>query len=194
MFALLSECLQNGGVVAYPTETLYGIGCSAFNREACRKVVDVKHRSAGKGLIVLVKDEEMMNEHFHIPQDLLHRYSGSGKSLTLVVKPASDFPEQVSGDRDSVAVRISPSPFVRKLFDHIEKPITSTSANISGRGNSNRFKDVARDFTGRIDVIVNSGNLPGSSGSTIVDVTMSPPVIIRQGDLRLNEIEEIING
>ncbi len=185
---------MDGGVVAYPTETLYGLGCIAFDQDACEKVVDVKYRSISKGLIVLVKDKEMLNEHFNISQDLLHRYSGSGKPITLVLKPICDFPEQVSGNRDSVAVRISPSPFVRKLFDYIEEPITSTSANISGSDNSNRFEDVARDFTGKIDVLVDSGNLPKSGGSAIVDVTTSPPVIIRQGDLSLSEIEKIING
>ncbi len=194
VFDKVSECLTGGGVIIYPTETLYGIGCLAFNQEACRKIVKIKGRSGDKGLIVLVRDTEMLDRHFHVPAELLGRYSRNRKPLTLVLSPKSAFPEEVSGGRNSVAARISTSPFVKEVLSRVGEPITSTSANISGRGNSNRFVDIRRDFPSGIDVIVDSGTLPPSMGSAIVNLTTTSPEIIREGDLSVTEIEKILHG
>ena len=185
---------MGGGVIIYPTETLYGIGCLAFNRDACRRTVKIKRRSEDKGLIVLVRDTEMLDRHFHVSAELLERYSGSQKPLTLILHPKSSFPEEVSGGRNSVAVRISTSPFVKELLRRVGEPITSTSANISGTENSNRFTDIRRNFSSGIDVIVDSGTLPLSMGSAIVNLTTTPPEIIREGDLSVTEIEKILHG
>ena len=194
VFDKISECLTGGGVIIYPTETLYGIGCLAFNQETCRRIVKIKRRSEERGLIVLVSDKEMLDRHFHVPAELLERYSRSQKPLTLILHPKSTFPEEVSGGRDSVAVRISTSPFVKEVLRRVGEPITSTSANISGRGNSNRFIDIRRDFPSGIDVIVDSGTLPSSTGSAIVNLTTMSPEIIREGDLSITEIEKILYG
>jgi len=194
IFNKVSDCLTDGGVIIYPTETLYGIGCLAFNQDACRKIVKIKQRSGNKGLIVLISDEEMMDRHFHISSGLLERYSRSQKPLTLILQPKSVFPEEVSGGRDSVAARISTSPFVKEVLNQVGEPITSTSANISGRNSSNRFVDIRKDFPSGIDVIVDSGTLPPSMGSAIVNLTTTSPEIIREGDLSATEIEKILHG
>ena len=193
VFDKVSECLSGGGVVIYPTETLYGIGCLAFNRKACGRIVRIKRRSSEKGFIVLV-DEEMLERHFHISEELLRRYSRSRKPLTLILHPKSSFPREVSGGRDSVAVRISTSSFVSRILSRTREPITSTSANISGMDNSNRFADIRRNFPSGIDVMVDSGTLPHSTGSSIVNLTTAEPKIIRQGDLSVSEIEKILHG
>ena len=194
VFDKVSESLTGGGIIIYPTETLYGIGCLAFNQEACRRIVEIKGRSADKGLIVLIRDTEMLDRHFYVPTELLVRYSRNQKPLTLILRPKSAFPEEVSGGRDSVAARISTSPFVKEVLSRVGEPITSTSANISGRGNSNRFTDIRRDFPSGIDVIVDSGTLPPSMGSAIVNLTTTSPEIIREGDLSVTEIKEILHG
>ena len=194
VFDKVSDCLTDGGVIIYPTETLYGIGCLAFNQEACRRIVKIKRRSGEKGLIVLIRDEEILDRHFHVSSELLERYSASQKPLTLILHPKSAFPEEVSGGRDSVAARISTSPFVKEVLRRVGEPITSTSANISGRGNSNRFTDIRRDFPSGIDVIVDSGTLPPSMGSAVVNLTTTSPEIIREGDLSVTEIEKILYG
>lgn len=194
VFDKISECLTGGGVIIYPTETLYGIGCLAFNQKACRRIVNIKRRPEEKGLIVLVSDKEMLDHHFHVPAELLGRYSRNQKPLTLILHPKSTFPEEVSGGRESVAARISTSPFVKEILRRLGEPITSTSANISGRSNSNRFIDIHRDFPSGIDVIVDSGTLPPSMGSAIVNLTTISPEIIRKGDLSVTEIEKILYG
>lgn len=189
-----SGALRNGGVVVYPTETLYGVGCLAFDQDACRRIIAVKGRSEGKGLIVLVRDEEMLEDHFHIGGETLRRYAEAGKPLTLILKPKSRFPKEVSGGRDSVAARISPSPFVREILRRVGEPVTSTSANPSGGGDPTLIEHVRRDFAGRVDLVVDAGDLRPSAGSAIVDLTADPPQVVRKGDLSDDEIGEFLHG
>lgn len=178
----------------YPTETLYGLGCLAFDKDACRRIIAMKGRSGTKGLIVLVRDERMLDDHFHIGEETLRRYAATAKPLTLILEPKSRFPEEVSGGRNTVAARISPSPFVRELFRRVGEPVTSTSANMSGGGGSTLIEEVRRDFDGTVDLIVDSGDLPPSAGSAIVNLTADPPEIVRRGDLSEDEIEEFLHG
>ena len=194
VFDEASGALGGGGVVVYPTETLYGIGCLAFDENACRRIIAVKGRSETKGLIVLVRDEKMLDDHFHIGGETLRRYAETEKPLTLILKPKSRFPEEVSGGRDSVAVRISPSPFVRELLRRVGEPVTSTSANASGGQGATLIEHVRRDFAGRVDLIVDSGDLRPSAGSAIVNLTVDPPQVVRKGDLSEDEIEEFLHG
>lgn len=192
--AKVRQCFENGGVVVYPTETLYGIGCLAFDEKACARIAEIKRRSQSKGLIVLVKDEEMLEEHFRVPDGMRERYRRRQKPVTLILEPKSPFPKEVSGGRNTVAVRISSSPFVKKLFEVVKQPVTSTSANISGRGGAISFAEVVEDFAGTVDVIVNSGDLASSKGSAIVNPTTDPPEIVRMGDFSEDEMEEFLNG
>lgn len=192
--AVASRAISDGGVVVYPTETLYGLGCLAFDRDACRRIIAMKGRSGTKGLIVLVRDERMLDDHFHIDGETLGRYAATAKPLTLILEPKSRFPQEVSGGRNTVAARISPSPFVRELLRRVGEPVTSTSANMSGGGGSTLIEEVRRDFDGAVDLIVDSGDLPPSAGSAIVNLTADPPEIVRRGDLSEDEIEEFLHG
>lgn len=192
--AKVRRCLEDGGVVVYPTETLYGIGCRAFDEKACARIAEIKRRSQSKGLIVLVKDEKMLEEHFRVPDGLRERYARRQKPVTLILEPKSPFPNEVSGGRNTVAARISSSPFVKELFEAVEEPVTSTSANISGRGGATSFAEVAEDFAGTVDLMVNSGDLTPSEGSAIVNLTTDPPEVVRLGDFSEDEMEEFLYG
>ena len=194
LFEEVLTCLNNSGVFIYPTETLYGIGCLAFNNSACKKILDIKGRSASKGLIILVKDEFMLEKYFFINKSILKKYSRIEKPLTIILKCRKKFPNIVSAGTENVAVRISSNPFVKELFNHIDEPITSTSANISGSGNLIKINDIYKYFFNKVDLIVDSGNIPPSKGSAIVDLTKKPPEIIRNGDLSLSEIKEFLSG
>ena len=193
-FTEISKCAFSGGVFIYPTETLYGIGCLASNENGCKKILEIKNRAENKGLIILVKDAKMLNDNFLIEKELLIRYSKLNKPLTLILRCKKLFPKIVSGRTNKIAVRISSNNFIKELFNHINEPITSTSANISGGGNLLTFTDIYKQFKNKVDLIVNSGNLPPSKGSSILDLTEEPPVIIREGDLTKKEIEEFLNG
>jgi Putative translation factor (SUA5) len=113
--------------------------------------------------------------------------------LTLVLNEKAKLPRLVTAETGKVAVRISRHPFVRHLFDLIEKPITSTSANISGNENLFSFDEIHELFKDKVDLMIDSGNLPPSKGSTIVDLTVSPPTIVREGDIPEEELKEFID-
>lgn len=186
--------LNSKGVIIYPTETLYGIGCLAFDEESCERILDIKNRPGNKGMIVLVRDGVMLNKYFEIEKRYLEKYLKIKKPLTLILSPKIEFPAQIKGDNKNIAVRISSNNFVKNLFDYINEPLTSTSANISGKENSNDFEDVYKAFINRVDLIVDSGSLPSSLGSTILDLTQSPPKVLREGNLNKKNLEDFIYG
>ncbi|MGH7886039.1 MAG: L-threonylcarbamoyladenylate synthase [Thermodesulfobacteriota bacterium] len=194
LYSEAADCLNNGGVIIYPTETLYGIGCLAFSESSCNRILDIKKRPENKGMILLVKDEFMLNKYFRIDKSSLEKYLRIKKPITLILETKTSFPIAVLGENVNVAVRISQNIFVKKLFNLIDQPITSTSANLSGTHNLLDIKTICKNFNNKVDLIIDSGSIPSSNGSAIVDLTQTPPVLIREGDLTRKDIKELING
>ncbi len=187
-----ANVVQKGGVFIYPTETLYGLGCSAFSLDAIRRIYEIKKRPYNKPLAVLVRDLHMLERHFVITKKQLEAYASlRDKAVTLVLPQKTSFPEVLTSGKKSVAVRVSSSEFVRALFEHIDVPLVSTSANISDSDNVFDIQEIVRLFSGKVDLIVDSGNLPPSKGSTIIDLTVSPPYVIREGDVKAKELEDL---
>lgn len=188
-----ASALKSGGVIVYPTETLYGVGALATNEDSVEKVFSVKGRLHGKPIPILVKDEKMLAEFAEITgraSALVDKFLPG--PLTLILKQRRNLPALITAGTGKVAVRISRHPFVNRLFDLIDDPITSTSANISGNENLFSFDEVYKAFKYKVDLIIDSGNLPPSKGSTIVDFTATPPVIIREGDISKDKLEEFL--
>lgn len=188
---MASEVLKQGGVIVYPTETLYGIAVRALDKTAAEKVFEIKGRPKNMPIPILVKDISMAETVAEI-NDTAVKLGGKywPGALSLIVKEKGLLPEVITAGTGKVAVRISANPFVKSLFGHFDEPITSTSANMSGGENITRFDDLKREFSGRVDLIIDSGNIPSSLGSTIVDVTVNPPKIARAGDIKEEEIME----
>ncbi len=144
-------------------------------------------------MIILVKNSEQLQRHFNISAELAGKYSGiRGKLPTLILRPRSEFPSRLVSPEGKVAVRISINDFVSELFEHIDFPIVSTSANISEGNNLFEIDDIVRVFSDKVELIIDSGNLPPSKGSTIVDLTVSPVKIIREGDTKVKDLEGFI--
>lgn len=186
-----ASILNRGGIIIYPTETLYGIGTDAMNEESVRRVFEIKGRLEDNPVPILVRDKYMFDEFAEIPELgnlLIDRFLPG--ALTLVLKKKKDFPGIITAETDRVAIRISGHPFVRRLFKLVSRPITSTSANLSGMGNLYDFKSVFETFNGKVELIVDSGTLQLSKGSTIVDLSVSPPSILREGDISRELLEE----
>lgn len=168
--------LKDGGVIIYPTETIYGLGGNAFDEGAVRKVFRIKGRNEGKSLIVLVKDFEMADQLADLGnyRELLKKYWPG--PLTGVFKSKSK--------EGTVALRISPHPFVQKLFKSINFPIISTSANKSGDRSCQAIDEVKVSLGIQfqlIDFVVDFGPLPPSAPSTVVDFTTEKPKVLRPG-------------
>ena len=186
-----ANILNNSGVIVYPTETLYGLGCLALDTKAIKKIFEIKERMHNKPLLVLVKDIDMIEEYFHISNKFLNAYKKlEGKPLSIILEQKFEFPGLISANTGKIGVRISSNSFVKMLFEYVDKPITSTSANISGSENIYDFEQVSGSFEDKVDLLIDSGNLPPSNGSTIVDLTQSQPKLIREGDVRWDDIKE----
>jgi len=189
------EVLNRSGVIIYPTETLYGIGAYATDLNAINEIYAVKDRARGKPFIVLVKDLEMLGKYFSVPDIILkHSEKFIEEPITFIFNQKIEFPEELSAGTNKIGVRISSNLFVKELFNYINTPLVSTSANISGAGNIYSFQQVKEFFNNKVDLIIDSGNLPHSNGSTIIDITSTPPLLLREGDIKKEEIKEFLIG
>lgn len=189
-----SFVLKSGGVIVYPTETLYGVGAFATDENSVEKVFNVKGRFYGKPIPILVGNKEMLAAVAEVTGHasvLIDKFLPG--PLTLILRQRWNLPGLITAGTGKVAVRISRHPFVTRLFDLIDEPLTSTSANISGDENLFSFDEVCKTFKNKVDLIVDSGNLPPSKGSTIVDLTVTPPAIVRAGDIGRHRLEELMN-
>ena len=195
LFEITTSVLESGGVIIYPTETLYGIGALATDTDAINEIFRVKERLRGKPFILLVKDFEMLEEYFRVP-DIVSKNSEKFISapLTILFNQKKDLPPEISAGSDKTGIRISTNKFVKELFNHIDVPLISTSANMSGEENTYSSEEIISLFNNKVDLIVDSGNLPHSNGSSIIDITTSPPVLLREGDIKKEDLKEFLSG
>lgn len=190
-----ASVLKSGGVIVYPTETLYGIGALGTNSNAVERIFDIKGRPHGKPIPLLIKDIEMLSK-IAIGNPLAASLSEEywpGK-LTIILEQIAELPDLITCGTGKIALRISSHPFLLDLFKLIEEPLTSTSANISDGPNIIDPKELFETFNGKVDLIVDSGKIPSSKGSTIVDLTIDPPQILRDGDVDSKTLKEFIDG
>jgi len=182
-----AEIIRAGGVVVFPTRALYGIGTNAFDMEAVDRVFKIKRRPKNKPLPILIKSRSDL-EHLaaEIPEPairLMDRF-WPGK-LTIVFMASPSLPEHLAGRTKTIAVRLPAHPVAAALANAAGCPITATSANLSGHTGCSDICCLPESITKNADMVLDAGPLSGGTGSTIIDVTKPPPVILRQGDIRI---------
>ena len=154
----ITECLEvlkEGGLILYPTDTIWGIGCDATNEKAVDKIYKLKKRSDEKAMIVLVADERDIMQHVAAPDLSLFDYlEKTTKPTTVVYAGALGFAENLTGKDGSIAIRICKDEFCRHLLKRFKKPIVSTSANISGMSPPKTFKEISDKIKNGVDYIV----------------------------------------
>jgi L-threonylcarbamoyladenylate synthase len=186
--------IRYGGLVVYPTETIYGLGCIATNAAAVERLFEVKGRELGKPPPLLVSDEALLSTLVQeIPEfaQQLMRQNWPG-ALTLVLAARPVLPPVVTGTNEqgqaTVAVRRSAHPVARELCEKLQAPLVATSANFSGatgkEANPQSLNDVSAELLRRVDVVLEGGAV-GGLPSTIVDCTGMSPRVLRQGALQL---------
>jgi L-threonylcarbamoyladenylate synthase len=184
------DILKRGGVVAFPTQGLYGLGADAFNTSAVDRVFAIKKRDSGNPLLVLVPDRAAVSEvAADIPAaalKLMDRF-WPGR-ITIVFKALSRLPENLVAGTGKIGVRVSGHPVARTLVSMFDRPITGTSANFTGRPGCHRIEDFDRRLLEQLDQVLDAGPLAGGQGSTVVDVTSRLPSIIREGVVPRQEI------
>jgi L-threonylcarbamoyladenylate synthase len=182
-----AQVLKKGGLVGYPTETVYGLGADAYNEEALERLFKIKGREMGKPISLLVGNQGMLEEvASRIPPLAMSLIQGYWPgALTIIFEASKNCNPILTANSGKVGVRISPHLIAQKLLEALKRPITSTSANLSGMPSLSDPLELYRIFRGKIDLIIDGGKTEGEGESTVIDVNVSPPRILREGIINL---------
>jgi len=185
------KILQKGGVIAFPTDTVYGLGADAFNSIAVERIYEIKNRPKHRQLPLLIAGvERLVTLADSIPEIawfLARRFWPGG--LTLVLPKTDSLPVYLAPG-PTIAARVPDHPACLAIIQHLGNPIIGTSANISGQPPALTAEEVGQQLGGKIDFIINGGKCPGGKESTVVDVTRESPIILRQGIIPSHEIDK----
>lgn len=188
------EIIRAGGLVAFPTETVYGLGADALNGAAVKKIFEAKGRPSDNPLIVHIADKNQ------IPL-LAREISAAAKKLidafmpgpfTIILKKQGNIPDEVTAGLDTVGIRFPSEKTAAEFIAAAKTPIAAPSANISGRPSPTRAEDVIFDMDGRIDAVINGGACGVGVESTIVDASGPVPVLLRPGGISLEELQSVV--
>jgi len=185
--------LKRGGIVAFPTDTVYGLGAGANLHQAVERVYQVKERPRNMALPLLLARTLQISEVAEpvppIAWRLAHNFLPG--ALTIVLHKSSSVPDIITGGGITVAVRIPAHPIPVALADGLGMPIVGTSANLSGKPSALTADEVYSQFGDKIDLVIDGGRCPGGRESTIVDVTGEMPVVLREGAISGEELKRV---
>lgn len=194
--AKAGQILRDGGLVAFPTETVYGLGANALDPVATRHIYEAKGRPGDNPMIVHVSNLEMLNgvaRGFTDSQkDIMWKLWPGAITFVLHKHPA--VPDVTTGGLDTVAVRWPERKEASAIIEAAGVPIAAPSANLSGKPSPTTFEDVAEDMDGRIDAIVKGEQTVIGIESTVLDLTSDVPTILRPGFITKSRIEEVVGG
>jgi L-threonylcarbamoyladenylate synthase len=186
-----AKWIVNGGLVAIPTDTLYGLAADPFSADAVARVFAVKGRAAGRALPLIAAAAAQVEEHLgRLPeagQRLAARFWPG--PLTLIVTAPRTLARDVTGGTGNVGVRVPADAVARAICEEAGRPITATSANLSGEPATPDPEQVERTLGDRLDLLVDTGPTRGGAASTIVDVTGADPVLVRAGAISWDDIQ-----
>jgi L-threonylcarbamoyladenylate synthase len=186
--------LKAGGVVAYPTETFYGLGADADNAAAVEKIFRIKGRDFKKPVPVIignVKDLPRLADGIPpVARRLIEHFWPGG--LTIIFSASNGVLPRLTAGTNKIGIRLTSNPVALLIARGLCGPITATSANLSGGRECSEAGEVMASLDGQIDAIVDGGKTPGETGSTIIDITVEPPAILREGVVPVHLIRGIL--
>lgn len=191
---MAGRILKSGGLVAFPTETVYGLGANAFDAEAIRRIYAAKGRPSDNPLIVHIADISELG-------GLVTDISDNARALieafmpgpfTIILKKSKAVPDEVTAGMDTVAVRLPKNDTARRLIRAAGVPVAAPSANISGKPSPTAAGHVIEDMMGRIDVIIDGGSCDVGVESTIVDASRRPPLLLRPGGITFDMLQTAV--
>jgi L-threonylcarbamoyladenylate synthase len=175
-----------GGVVAFPTETFYGLGVAALDAAAVRRLFALKGRPESRPVLVLVDDPARIERIALLTttaRELIARHWPGPLTLVLAARPV--VPTELTAGTGTIGVRQPGHPVARALAAAVAGPITAPSANLTGETPPTTAREVLRVFDGKIDLVLDAGPTPGGLPSTVLDVTVDPPRVLREGAVRV---------
>jgi L-threonylcarbamoyladenylate synthase len=191
-----TQVIRSGGVVAFPTESFYGLGVNLTDERALQRLFVVKKRRSEKPILILIPSVTVLGQYVghvsEIAHRLINRYWPGG--LTLVFEASQGISPLLTAGTGKIGVRLSGHPIARALTQALGLPITGTSANISGGPPCVNAREVLETLGEDVDLILDGGKTKGGKGSTVLDVTVKPPVIMREGMINRKELEDFFSG
>lgn len=188
------KLIKQGKIVIFPTETVYGIGTNGLDENAVRKLYKVKQRPLDKPISLLVSNMEMVNliakDITEIEYKIMEKFFPG--PLTIILKKNDIIPDIVTAGKDTVGVRMPSGEIARKLIESAGVPIATPSANISGEPSGTNLQEIMKYFEGKVDYCIDGGNSELGVSSTIVQVIDGKVKILRQGNITLEQINEIL--
>ena len=186
-----AKWIRTGGLVALPTDTLYGLAADPFRADAVARVFTVKGRPDGRGLPLIAADADQIAAHLSPLSPVAQRLAAKfwPGPLTLLIPAPAALPRDVTGDTGRVAVRVPAHDIARAICRAADRPITATSANRSGQPATADPAEVERALGEDIDLLIDTGPTRGGAPSTIVDVTGAAPRLVRAGAVSWEDIQ-----
>jgi len=191
---LICSILANGGVIAFPTDTYYGLGVDPFNIKGVRRVFEIKSRHTNKPLLTLVASETQLDQ---LAQNRSQEANILIKTfwpapLTLIFNAVPELPDILTSGTSKIGIRLPGNKWTRHLIETVGCALTATSANKNNESNLRNAEEVAQVFADEVDLVIDPGPAPGGKVSTVVDTTVSPPILLRQGAVTQQEIESTV--
>jgi len=189
-----AKIIIRGGVIAFPTETVYALGADAMNERAVQRVFHLKKRMSGKPVAIFLpklQDLKRFVKEITPSASKLIKELWPGP-LTLIFKSRSDQMTYLTGEEGKLGVRVSSSKLVQSLLSLAKTPITATSANLSGGREPVSAEEVLKDFDGKIELVVDGGLSEETIPSSVVDVSGDMPILLREGRISFEELKKVV--
>lgn len=188
-----SKVIKEGGIVVFPTETVYGIGVNGLDKNAIKRLYEVKKRLQNKPISLLVSNMEMINKVAKnittLENELIKEFFPG--PLTIILKKRDIVPSILTANTDTIGVRMPDEEIALKLIEYANTPIATSSANISGETYKTDVDQIKKDFEGKIDFFIDGGKSKIGIASTVVKVINEVPYILRQGSITKEQIEKV---
>ena len=191
-----AKIIKEGGIVIFPTETVYGIGTNGLDKEAIKKLYEVKQRPLNKPISLLVSNIEMVNQVAKNISKLEYKIMQNffPGPLTIILEKKDIVPDILTANTNTVGIRMPSGEIARKLIEYAGIPIATPSANISGKPSGTNIKDIQKDFAGKVDCFIDNGESKLGIPSTIVRVINNEVHILRHGSISKEEINNIVKN
>ena len=190
--------IKTGGIVAFPTSGLYGLGADALNRLAVERVYRVKQRDFGKPILVLIKDAlDLKKVCTQVPELAIRMMAAFWPGrLTIIVEARPELRQvdlpRINAGTGKIGIRVPLHPVARALVTALDSPITGTSANLSGKKGCSSVSDLDPGLAEGLNLVLDAGQLEGGIGSTVVDATFDPPLVVREGAISKKRLSSVL--
>lgn len=194
LIAQAAQVIRAGGLVAFPTETVYGLGANALDADALNRIYAAKRRPASDPLIAhIAHPDQLPLLAAHVPYAAQRLAAAFWPGpLTMVLRRAANVPDNIAAGMDTIAVRMPIHPIARALIEAADTPIAAPSANTFTRPSATTAAHVLEDLYGRVDVVIDGGAAPLGVESTVIDLTGATPVVLRPGGLIMEDLHRVL--